>query len=104
GLAVHEERADARGVLVGLVKGGLVAVALGIEDHDVRIISSLQVASLGQLEDVRRQTAGAADGPLQRNDLLLDAIAADFAREAAVAARMRHRVAGNLRAAVARRG
>ena len=41
---------------------------------------------------------------LERNDFVLDGIAADFAGEAAVTARMRHSVRRNLRGAVAGSG
>src|SRR6266478_3007684 len=84
-----------------LLECGLIAESFRIEDDYVSVISRLEVASLRELQDVRGQTAGAANGVFQGNDLILDGIAADLAGKAAVTPRVRHRVGGHLRGPVA---
>src|SRR5262249_7923329 len=100
-LAVHQEKANAGGVLVGFVKGGSIDVSLRIEHDHIRDVSRLQISVLWKLEDVRRQAAGATDGVFQGDELFGDGVAADLPRETAVTPRVRHRIAGHLGATVA---
>src|SRR5438309_8771492 len=86
---------------MGLVKGRPIDVGLRIKDNDIRKVPRLQVAALGEPEDIGRQTAGAAESVLQRDDFLGDGIAADFARKATITPGVRYGVARYLGAAVA---
>ena len=103
GGAVDEHPLHAGGVLVGLVEGGGVAEGFGVEDHHVGVVAGLQRAAIFELEDFGGEAGAAADGGFDGDGAVLDGVAADLAGEGAVAARVRHGVAGGLYAAVAGR-
>ena len=85
--------ADAFGVLVRPLERREVADRRRIEDRDVGLHPFAQDAAIGEADPLRGKRRHLADRVLERDHLQLPHVAAEHARERAVAARMRARLA-----------
>src|SRR5436309_2279695 len=65
-LAVDKQVSDSAGILVRLVEGRPVPEILGVEHDDVGEVALFEIAALLQSQNIRRQSAGAANGRFQR--------------------------------------
>src|SRR5438552_18207187 len=81
--AVNEYIPRPNRIVMRLIEGRFVAIRFGIEDDEVGVVAGLEIAALGQVQNIGGQSTRAAEGLFERNDFVRQRIEADLAGEAA---------------------
>src|SRR5579872_3203566 len=99
-MAVDEHVFHPARKLMRVVEHGLVAKALRVENDQIGEIMDLQIAALGQPQDVGWKPRATADRLFERQNLLGEGVMTDLPRKSPVAARVRAVAPRKIRPAV----
>src|SRR5260370_23104652 len=88
--AVDDDRVDADRVLKWIGEGRAVSDRCRIEDHQIGGETRCDHAAIGEMQLRRGQAAHLVDRLLERDDVLLSDVLAEYPRERAEVAWMRH--------------